>query len=195
MADFSQALDYLTPDEGGLSPDGLTKYGITVEDARSLGYTGDMKDFPYSLAPGFYQTNFWAPLGLDGATAQGPATAIFDMAVLTGLGGAGVITQNALADLGWNGTMDGAFGPETLAGVNGMDPNAFVSTFADQAEAYLRALAGVAQNPGWITRAERLATLQTGVAGALAQVTTHPTTTAIIVAFILFGFGFFRGRS
>lgn len=195
MADFSQALSYLAPDEGELSPDGLTKYGITQADAQSMGYTGDMADFPYSLVPGFYLANFWNPLGLDNVTAQGPATAIFDMAVLTGLGGAGVITQNALADLGWQGTIDGAIGPDTLAGVNGVDANAFVSTFSDRAGQYLSSLAGAAANPGWATRADRLATLQTGVAGALAQVTTHPTTTALIVAFILFGFGFFRGRS
>lgn len=201
MADFFTALDYTvgtppgTGNEGGLSPDGRTIYGITVEDAATLGYTGSMINFPQSLVPSFYESNYWTPLNLDSVNNQGPATAIFDMAVLTGHGGAGVITQAALSANGWQGSMDGVIGPETLAGVNGMDPNTFVASFSDAALAYLQGLANAPQNPGWVDRAERLATLQTGVAGALAQVTTHPTTSALIAAFILTGFLLMRGKS
>ena len=201
MADFFTALDYTvgTPpgsgNEGGLSPDGRTIYGITVEDAATLGYTGSMINFPPSLVPAFYESNYWTPLDLGSIQNQGPATAIFDMAVLTGPGGAGQITQTALAANGWQGTMDGAMGPETIAGVNGTDPNAFVASFSDAALAYLQSLSAAPDNPGWVDRAERLATLQTGVAGALAQVTTHPTTTALVAAFILFAFFLMRGKS
>jgi len=193
MADFLTALDYVvgtppgTGNEGGLSPDGQTIYGITVADAATMGYTGSMINFPPSLVAPFYESNYWTPLNLDTVQAQGPATAILDMAILTGQGGAGQITQAALAGLGWQGTQDGLIGPDTLAGVNGTDPNAFVSAFSDQAALYLQNLAASAQNPGWKDRAARLATLQTGIEGAIAQVTTHPTTSALIASFIIGG--------
>lgn len=201
MADFLTALAYTVGDppgggnEGGLSPDGQTIYGITVADAATMGYTGPMSAYPPSLVAPFYEANFWTPLGLDALTAQGPASAIFDMGVLTGPGGTGQITQTALAQLGWQGTVDGAIGPETLAGVNGVDPNSFVSAFSDAAAAYLQGLADAAANPGWQTRAERLATLQTGIAGAVAQVTTHPTTSAIVAGAIIFGLWAWTAKS
>ena len=200
MADLQTALAYVVGDppgggnEGGLSPDGGTIYGITVADAATMGYTGPMSAYPPSLVAPFYLANFWTPLNLDTVTEQGPATAIMDMAVLAGQGGAGQITQAALSALGWTGTMDGAIGPETIAGVNGVDPNAFVSGFSDAALAYLQGLSAAAANPGWIPRAEKLATLQTGVAGLVAQVKTNPTTSAIIAGSVILALFLMIGR-
>jgi len=196
MADFATALAYLTPDEGGMSPDGTTKYGITSDEAATVGYSGDLASMPYDpYVAAYLEPNYWEPILGDQIANQGPASAIFDIAVLTGLGGAGQITQAALAQLGIPVTMDGVIGPETIAAVNSADPNDFVSAFSAQAESYLLALPQAANNPGWQARAERLQTLQTGIAGMVAVATTNPlTTTAIIAAAVLAGAFLVRGR-
>ena len=187
MADFSTAQVYTATNEGGLTPDGLTNYGITAAEAATMGYNGPIADVPYSVAVSYLQQNYWIPLNLDSVVAQGPATGIYDMAVLAGHGGAGQMTQQVLADLGISVTMDGLIGPETLAGVNQADPNAFVADLSTVANAYLQALPNAGTNPGWVDRAERLQTLQTGIAGAVAEVTTNPKTSALIAAAIIAG--------
>ncbi len=201
MADFLTALAYTVGDPPGGGnerwaeprwPDDLRDHRCGRGDDGLHGANVGISPFPGGTVD---EANFWTPLGLDVFTAQGPASAIFDMGVLTGPGGTGQITQTALAQLGWQGTVDGAIGPETLAGVNGVDPNSFVSAFSDAAAAYLQGLADAAANPGWQTRAERLATLQTGIAGAVAQVTTHPTTSAIVAGAIIFGLWAWTAKS
>lgn len=176
MADFATALAYLAPDEGGYSSDaGGTMYGITKAVAIANGYNGAMKDLPKATADAIYEQSYWDSLGLSDMANQSPATAIFDLNVNMGEGGMALVTQRALAQLGWTGTQDGQWGPETMAGVQAQDPDAFIVAFSQAAWVRYHEIA--ADNPakqpdlaGWLNRADRFLTLQSGISGTVATV-------------------------
>ena len=176
MADFQVALAYLAPDEGGYSSDANgTMWGITKAVATSHGYTGAMKDLPKSMADQWYQEDYWDPLNLDTIINQSPATAIFDLNVNMGEGGMTRVVQTTLANLGWTGTQDGEWGPDTLAGVQAQDPDAFIVAYSQAAKDRYQEI--VNENPekgpnlqGWLNRADRFLTLQSGLSGTVATV-------------------------
>jgi lysozyme family protein len=176
MADFATALAYLAPDEGGYSSDaGGTMYGITKAVAIANGYNGPIQNLPKATADAIYQQSYWESLGLSDLVNQSPATAIFDLNVNMGEGGMAEVAQAALAQLGWAGTQDGQWGPETMAGVQAQDPDAFIVAFSQAAKDKYQAIA--ADNPakqpdlaGWLNRADRFLTLQSGLSGTVATV-------------------------
>jgi len=200
MADLQPALDYLAVNEGGYTVDdgGPTNWGVTAATAASvIGYTGSMTAFTYQQATQVYQQGFWGPMNLSALTSQAVANAIFDQAVNWGVGGVGAIVQAALDDpsIAWGGTDDGQWGPATLAAVNASDPNTFLVAFSAAALAAYQVLAQSTPSDqvylnGWTNRANRILTLQSGVAGIAATVTQNPGATIGIGTAILLAFAF-----
>jgi type VI secretion system secreted protein VgrG len=193
MADFLTSLPYVLKNEGGYVNDpndkgGITNYGITATTAAQYGYTGDMHSIPTATVQTIWRA-FWDGGGLDGCTDQNVATALLD-ASADGWGNAATVIQTALAACGWQGDQDGKMGPDTLAGVNATDPNTFLQALS---QAWLNWYAGIVANDasqqgflaGWNNRANRLLTLQDGVAGYIAEVTTNPGASAVIALGIL----------
>jgi lysozyme family protein len=204
MADLQTALDYLAPDEGGFTVDngGPTNFGVTQANARAYqGYTGAMEDYTYDQAVDFYNRWGWGPGNFDAIEDQNVANAIFDIAVNVGMGGIGAVVQAALNDstISWTGSNDGKWGPETLAAVNDCDPDTFIVAFSAAALANYHRIADGDSSPkirlnGYINRANRLLTLQSGLAGAAETVLQNPgTSTAVIILLGMIGFSLFWG--
>lgn len=168
MADFNRALAYVLQQEGGYSDNpndsgGPTNYGITQAVAQAHGYTGDMQDIDMDTVSSIYQSDYWDNWNLGQIPAQGLATSIFSLHVNMG-GGAATVVQAALADLGWTGNQDGAWGPQTLAGVLAADANGLTTAISQEAANYYQDLA--ARKPkdqeflaGWLSRAAQLGQL------------------------------------
>jgi len=207
MADFMTALPYLLKNEGGYvnnpaDKGGETYAGITATTARAAGYTGPMNPIPAATVASIYQNNYWAPAGLDGCTDQNIATALLDGAA-DGLDNLAKVVQNALTTLNVENDQDGHWGPNTLAAVQSVDPDTFLSALSDAWIAWYQAI--VARDPtqqqfmsGWTNRANDLLGLQSGVTGTVNQavnaVTENPITSAVILGVVFVGLIFFLGK-
>lgn len=105
---------------------GKTKYGITEKVAQNHGYTGDMKNLPYTLAFEIYSTKYWDSLKLDqiSKVSSSLALQLFDFGVNSGVSTASKTLQQVLnvlnnqqahyADL----KTDGILGSKTLIALN-----------------------------------------------------------------------------
>lgn len=101
---------------------GATKYGITEEVALSNGFTGNMKDFPLSLAKAIYKTKYWDALSLDDVQNLCPSVCLklADISVNMGTKQSGFFLQRLLNILNKEGTLypdlvaDGSVGPKTI---------------------------------------------------------------------------------
>jgi lysozyme family protein len=118
---FDQAFDELLKHEGGFSdhaadPGGKTRYGVTEEVAREVGYRGDMRELPLTLAKRIYLERYWLPVRADELPAP-IRYAVFDAAVNSGVRQAVRWLQRSVgvAD-------DGVLGPRTLATAQAQDP-------------------------------------------------------------------------
>jgi len=113
MANFEEAIKKTLKWEGGYSndlqdPGGETNFGITKRDHQDL----DIANLTVEQAIEIYRKNYWHPLyGL--IDSQAFATKIFDAGVNMGPRKAVKILQGVLAV-----TVDGLFGPGTLARTN-----------------------------------------------------------------------------
>jgi lysozyme family protein len=107
----------------------------------------------------FYQAHFWdnwfAQLNADELAKR-----VFDFAVNGGSGTAVKTLQQAINTLGGSLTVDGGWGPNTVAAANSADPNAAVQAFIAARVAHYQAI--VAANPSdarylsvWLDRAQR----------------------------------------
>lgn len=198
MAELQPALDYLAPDEGGFTVDngGPTNFGVTAPAAAQwIGYTGPMNQLTYAQAAQVYQNGWWGPANYAALTSQAVADAIFDISVNTGMGGIGAPVQAALTALGIANDGDGQWGPNTLTAVNSADPDAFINAFSSAVLAMYQQMAAGDASPtirlnGWTNRANRLLTLQSGLAGLAATATQNPGTTLAIGGAILLIFAF-----
>lgn len=95
--------------EGGYVNDpmdsgGETKYGITVATARAYGYTGPMRDLPYSTAVNIYLRRYWVEPNFHKVNEIYPALAesLLDFGVLAGQATAAKQLQRALNVLNRN---------------------------------------------------------------------------------------------
>lgn len=107
--DFSDHKD----DKGG-----ATRFGITEEVARRIGYKGDMRELPLDLAKQIYKRDYWDAVRADQLPA-GVRYAVFDAAVNSGVGQATKWLQRALGVRD-----DGVIGPVTLAAANAQNADA-----------------------------------------------------------------------
>ena len=106
----------------------------------------------------FYQAHFWnnwfAQLDTDDLAKR-----VFDFAVNGGSGTAVRTLQRAVNQLGGSLTVDGGWGPSTIAAANSADPDALVQAFIAARVAHYQAI--VAGNPAdakyldvWLARAQ-----------------------------------------
>jgi lysozyme family protein len=106
----------------------------------------------------FYQANFWNTW-YDQLYSDHLAKRVFDFAVNGGSGAALKCLQRGINALGGNVTVDGGWGPDTVAAANSFDPGAMIQAYVDARCAYYQSI--VANNPqdakylnGWLKRAQ-----------------------------------------
>ena len=107
----------------------------------------------------FYQTQFWNSW-FDQMISDDVAKRVFDFAVNGGPGTAVMTLQRAVNALGGNLTVDGGWGPNTLAAANAADQAALEQAFINARVAHYQQIA--ANNPsdaqylnGWTARAQK----------------------------------------
>src|SRR5665213_3230783 len=112
MASIVPAMPYMLLNEGGYvnnphDPGGPTNLGITIHTLSAyLGRPAsiaDVKALTIATVTPIYKHNYWDMLNLDSITDQGCATAIFDMCVNFGPGGAKSMVAQACAKLNKSG--------------------------------------------------------------------------------------------
>lgn len=118
---LEDSLKHLLGNEGGFvdnpkDPGGATNYGITQRVAKAHGYNGDMRNLPLSTAINIYKSDYWAPIKAD-QLPEALRFHVFDAAVNSGPGQAIKWLQSAAGV-----TVDGAFGPKTLAAAANVSP-------------------------------------------------------------------------
>lgn len=158
MASFDRAVAPLLESEGGLSDrpadrGGLTKHGISQRSYPDL----DIATVTTAQAREIYHRDFWHPL-YDQLQSQRMADELLESAVNHGPGMAHRLLQKALRRAGQSVTVDGVFGPQTLAAANAVpEPTLWVLFTAERIVRYvLIAEADPVQKAhvfGWIVRA------------------------------------------
>jgi lysozyme family protein len=130
----------------GAWPDDFATIAALAQDSRS------------PAVQAFYQAHFWNTW-FDQLNTDDVAKRVFDFGVNAGSGTSVKTLQRAVNSLGGNLTVDGRWGPNTLAASNAADPVALQQAFIAARVAYYQAI--VARNPanaiylkGWLTRAQ-----------------------------------------
>lgn len=150
--DFNSAFDRVIGHEGGYvnnpkDPGGETKYGITIDVARSEGYTGNMRDLTREQAKEIYRKAYWGKIKADqypGAIAY----QVFDTAVNHGISQAIRFLQRAV------GVIDDAnLGPVTIAAIKAMPVNDVMARFnAERLNFYTNLPTWASFGKGWVRR-------------------------------------------
>lgn len=101
--DIEQLLDNLLKVEGGYTNNpadkgGPTNFGITEQEARAHGYTGDMRLLPLAVAKEIYRQRYWIDPGFDQIATYMPrlAAELFDTGVNMGPKKASEFLQHGL---------------------------------------------------------------------------------------------------
>jgi lysozyme family protein len=124
MSDFKIAVQKTLVNEGGytndpVDPGGATNFGITQADMPGV----DMQTITQEQAIDYYKQHYVKALYAQ-INSQDVADKLFDMGVLFGVGTAVRILQLSVEI-----TVDGAFGPNTLAAVNQADVTSLLQTY------------------------------------------------------------------
>jgi lysozyme family protein len=106
-----------------------------------------------------YHDEYWVPSKVESLLSQPLANSVFDMAFNHWIVVATECLQRACADCGKSVTVDGKFGPVTLATADSCDEVSIVNAYAEERKAVYRE---DAQNhpqeteflDGWLSRAE-----------------------------------------
>jgi len=145
MADFHKALDVVLKNEGGYvndpqDPGGETYKGVARN--RNPSWPGwvqvdilkNARGFPENLAGDhelqravkrIYEINYWHKVRGDEIEVQETALSIFDFGV-----NCGPVASSKLAQMSAGAKVDGVIGKKTIAKINGMDTELFLSRFA-----------------------------------------------------------------
>lgn len=164
MATFDPAFDFMAPHEwnpddpdGGYTNDpldagGETKYGISKRANPDL----DIPNLTLTEAKERYRIRYWNGYGM--LSSQKIANKVFDLAVNLGNKQANKILQQACGESGLPTTVDGQFGPNTIAAANSCDETTLLDFIRMEAKSYYLRI--VDANPsqgkflnGWLKRA------------------------------------------
>ena len=163
MDRFEKFLDYIFEVEGGFTNDkndrgGATNFGITEEEAREFGYTGDMRNLTKDFAENIYLKKYYLGNKLDKIIDDRVALSIFDWAVNSGR--RGIKKAQIVANkFGANLVIDGIIGNKTLEAINGIDPEAFLKEYHEIQRTFYKNLAAKDSTQedflkGWLNRVE-----------------------------------------
>nr|DAX42420.1 MAG TPA: Lysozyme [Caudoviricetes sp.] len=165
MDRFEKFLDYIFEVEGGYTNDendrgGATNFGITEEEAREFGYTGDMKDLTKDFAKNIYLKKYYLGNKLDKILNNKVALSIFDWAVNSGGNGTknAQIAINQLTNA--NLDVDGIIGNKTLEALNVADPEKFLEVYHNLQRIYYKGKVEADRTQerfltGWLNRVQR----------------------------------------
>ena len=163
MDRFKKFLDYIFEVEGGYTDDkndrgGKTTWGITEEEARDFGYTGDMQNLTKDFAKNIYLKKYYLGNKLDKVKNDKVALSIFDWVVNSGR--RGIKKAQIVANkFGANLVIDGIVGNKTLEAINGINPEAFLKEYHEMQRAFYKNLAAKDHSQegflkGWLNRVE-----------------------------------------
>lgn len=163
MERFNKFLDYIFEVEGGFTDDendrgGKTTWGITEEEAREFGYTGDMRNLTKDFAKNIYLKKYYLGNKLDKITDDRVALSIFDWAVNSGR--RGIKKAQIVANkFGANLVIDGIIGNKTLEAINAIDPKMFLKEYHEMQRTFYKNLAARDNSQegflkGWLNRIE-----------------------------------------
>lgn len=161
MDRFKKFLDYIFEVEGGYTNDendrgGKTTWGITEEEAREFGYTGDMRNLTKDFAENIYLKKYYLGNKLDKIIDDRVALSIFDWAVNSGR--RGIKKAQIVANkFGANLVIDGIVGNKTLEAINAIDPEAFLKEYHEMQRTFYKNLAARDNSQegflkGWLNR-------------------------------------------
>lgn len=127
MTNIDELIDDVIAVEGDYSNHpadrgGPTRWGVTETVARSHGYAGSMRSFPYDEAAAIYKRTYWLRPGFDQIAGHAPilAAELFDTGINMGPAIAAGFLQRALNALNRNGrdfpdiAVDRKIGPRTI---------------------------------------------------------------------------------
>ena len=162
---FELIFNYILQAEGGYTNDkddhgGKTTWGIKEKEARSHGYTGDMRDLTQDFVKDIYLTDYYLANNLDKIKDERVALTIFDVSVHYGIGRGIKFARRALKNMGVNIEENTKANQEFLDAVNSVDPLQFCNTYSQiQRNGYNRI---VENDPtqrkylkGWMGRVDR----------------------------------------
>lgn len=161
---FEKIFNYLLYVEGGYTDDmydkgGKTKYGIIEVEARKYGYKGLMKDFTLELAKEIYFKKYYTKYNLDKIDNEEIALSICDWIVNSGVWGLKK-AQQTLNELGYNLSVDGIFGRQSLEALNSVNVDDFLKVYHEKQRQFYHNI--VKYNPtqkdflkGWLNRVDR----------------------------------------
>jgi len=180
MADVAKAADFVLRQEdstlSGVITDATgdlgmkTRFGISQRWHPELTPTGFFDDMPtaeaLALAEKTFATEYAPPLYLGAISSQALATALLSFAGLEGITESVLMLQHALQALGWNLSIDGEMGPQTLAATNAADPAKALSALVGFQKWHFAQIAQAdpSQNKwlvGWDNRADAFSALLT----------------------------------
>jgi len=145
---FDICLAALLKHEGGFvnhkdDPGGMTNLGVTRKVWEThVGHAveeADMRALKPDMVAPLYRKNYWAKAKCD-ALPSGVDYTVFDIAVNSGVSRAARILQQAIGLVD-----DGIIGPNTLAAINGKDPQDLIKKICDIRLTFLQHL------PTWPT--------------------------------------------
>ncbi len=165
MERFKKFLDYIFEVEGGFTDDendrgGKTNWGITEEEAREFGYTGDMRNLTKDFAKNIYLKKYYLGNKLDKVVNDKVALSICDWAVNSGRNGTknAQIAINQLTNA--NLDVDGIIGNKTLEALNSADPEKFLEVYHNLQRIYYKGKVEADRTQerfltGWLNRIQR----------------------------------------
>nr|DAR53832.1 MAG TPA: Lysozyme [Caudoviricetes sp.] len=165
MERFKKFLDYIFEVEGGFTDDendrgGKTNWGITEEEAREFGYTGDMRNLTKDFAKNIYLKKYYLGNKLDKVVNDKVALSICDWAVNSGRNGTknAQIAINQLTNA--NLDVDGIIGNKTLEAINSVDPEKFLEVYHNLQRIYYKGKVEADRTQerfltGWLNRIQR----------------------------------------
>lgn len=140
---FDKCLELLLVHEGGYvhhekDPGGMTNLGVTIRVWEEwVGHAVSEKEMrnltPLMVAP-LYKRKYWDACRAN-ELVSGVDYAVFDVAVNSGVGRSIKFLQSAVGV-----TVDGSFGPATLAAVNEKDPTALIEMYCAKRLEFLQSL-------------------------------------------------------
>ena len=163
MNRFNKFLNYIFKVEGGYTDDkndrgGKTTWGITEEEARDFGYTGDMQNLTKDFAKNIYLKKYYLGNKLDKIIDDRVALSIFDWAVNSGR--RGIKKAQIVANkFGANLVIDGIIGNKKLEAINSMNPEEFLKEYHELQRTFYKNLAAKDSTQedflkGWLNRVE-----------------------------------------